>query len=112
MAVYFRGKYQARGSRLVSTVSTSTAKLTLLLWSKHLIPSSLSFPIYKMVIIMVAQMVKNLPTTRETWLQSLDREDALENGMEPTLLFLPGEFRGPRSLVGYSPQDLKRVGHD
>ena len=97
---------------MVSTVSTSTAKLTLLPWTKHLIPLSLSFPIYKMVIIMVAQMVKNLPTMRETWLQSLDREDALENGMEPTLVFLPGEFRGQRSLVGYSPQDLQRVGQD
>ena len=61
---------------------------------------------------MVAQTVKNLPTMRETWLQSLDREDALENGMEPTLVFLPGEFRGQRSLVGYSPQDLQRVGQD
>ena len=61
---------------MISTVSTSTAKLTLLLWSKHLIPSSLSFPIYEMVIIMVVQMIKNLPTMRETWLQSLDREDA------------------------------------
>ena len=26
---------------------------------------------------------------------------------QPTLVFLPGEFRGQRNLVGYSPSDLK-----
>ena len=30
----------------------------------------------------------------------------------PTLVFLLGEFHGQRSLVGYSPQDCKRVGHN
>ena len=29
----------------------------------------------------VAQMVKNLPGTQGTWVQSLDGEDALEKGM-------------------------------
>ena len=29
----------------------------------------------------------------------------------PTPVFLPGEFHGQRSLVGYSPWD-RRVGHD
>ena len=29
-----------------------------------------------------------------------------------TLVFLPGESHGQRSLVGYSPRDRKRVGHD
>ena len=92
---------------MVSTVSTSTAKLTLLPWTKHLIPSSLSFPIYKMVIIMLAQTVKNLPTVWETQLQSLDREDALENGMEPTLIFLPRRIpwtEGPGGLQSTGSQ--------
>ena len=31
---------------------------------------------------------------------------------QPTLVFLPGELHGPRSLVGYSPWSPKRVGHD
>ena len=31
--------------------------------------------------------------------------------METTPVFLPGEFHGQRSLVGYSPQGC-RVGHD
>ena len=30
----------------------------------------------------------------------------------PTPVFLPGEFHGQRSLVGYSPWGPKRVGHD
>ena len=29
----------------------------------------------------VAQLVKNLPATQETWVQSLGREDPLEKGM-------------------------------
>ena len=31
---------------------------------------------------------------------------------QPTLVFLPGESHGQRSLVGYSPMELQRVGHD
>ena len=30
---------------------------------------------------LVAQMVKNLPAMRETWVRPLGREDLLENGM-------------------------------
>ena len=29
----------------------------------------------------MAQVVKNLPAVQETWVQSLDREDPLEEGM-------------------------------
>ena len=43
---------------------------------------------------LVAQMVKNLPTTQETWVQSLGQEDPLEKGMQPTPVFLPGELSG------------------
>ena len=31
---------------------------------------------------------------------------------QPTPIFLPGKSHGQRSLVGYSPQGPKRVGHD
>ena len=37
------------------------------------------------------------------WVRSLGREDSLEEGMA-TPVFLPGESRGQRSLVGYGPQ--------
>ena len=46
---------------------------------------------------------------RDMGVQSLDWEDPLE---ESTLVFLPGESHGQRSLVGYSPQGHKRVGHN
>ena len=32
----------------------------------------------------------------------LGQEGALEEGMQPTPVFLPGEFHEQRSLVGYS----------
>ena len=43
-------------------------------------------------------MVKNLPATQETWVQPLGREE-----WQPTPVFLPGEFHGQGSHVGYSP---------
>ena len=44
-------------------------------WSQDLIPHN---PVWASL---VAQMVKNLPAVRETWVQSLDWEDHLEKGM-------------------------------
>ena len=49
----------------------------------------------------MAQMLKNLPVLRKTWVRSLGWEDPLEKGMA-TQVFLPGEFHGEKSLVGYS----------
>ena len=43
---------------------------------------------------LVAQLVKNPPAMRETWVQSLDWEDPLEKGTLPTPIFWPGEFHG------------------
>ena len=51
----------------------------------------------------MAQMVKNLPAMQETWVRSLCWEDPLEEGMQPTPVFLPGESHGQRSLAGYGP---------
>ena len=56
----------------------------------------------------VAQAVKNLPAMQETRVRSLDREDPLEKKL-PTSVFLPGEFHGQRSLVGYTPWGGKEV---
>ena len=52
---------------------------------------------------LVDQLVKNLPTMPETRVWSLGREDLLEKQMQPTQVFLPGEFHGQRSLKVYSP---------
>ena len=40
---------------------------------------------------LVAQMVKNPPAMRKTWVRSLGWEDPLEEGMQPTPVFWPGE---------------------
>ena len=39
-------------------------------------------------ISLVAQLVKNLPATGETWVRSLGWEDPLEEGMETHSSFL------------------------
>ena len=52
-------------------------------------------------------MVKNPPAMQETQVRSMGQEDPLEKGMQPTPVFLPREFRGERSLSGYSPWRCK-----
>ena len=50
-------------------------------------------------------MVKNPPANaggREIQVRSLGWEDPLEEGIAATPVFLPGEFHGQRSLVGYT----------
>ena len=51
----------------------------------------------------MAQMAKNLPAMRKTWVRSLGGEDSLEKGMATTPVVLSGESHGQRKLVGYSP---------
>ena len=53
----------------------------------------------------VAQLVKNLPTMRETWVQSLGWEDPLEKGKVPTPVFWPGEFHRLYSPWGHKESD-------
>ena len=43
---------------------------------------------------------KESAAVQETWVQFLSRENALDMGMQPTPVFLPGEFHRQRSLVG------------
>ena len=44
---------------------------------------------------------------QETQVQSLVQEGSLEEGMQPTPVFLPGESHGRRNLAGYSPWGRK-----
>ena len=54
---------------------------------------------------LVAQMVKNLPV-----MQNIPgQEDPLERGMATHPIFLPGEFHGQRSLLGYSGWGCKEL---
>ena len=51
----------------------------------------------------MAQMVKSLPATQETQVQSLGGEDPMEEGWQSAPVFFPGVSHGQRSLVSYSP---------
>ena len=61
----------------------------------------------------MALVVKNLPAVQETqemWVQSLGKIP-WRRAWQPFPVFLPREFHGLRSLVGYSPKD-HRIRHD
>ena len=45
-------------------------------------------------LLMVAQLVKNLPAMQKTWVQSLNWEDPRRQERLPTAVFWPGEFHG------------------
>ena len=61
---------------------------------------------------LVAQMVKNLPAMWETWVRSLGWEDFLEEGMQHTPVFLPGESLWTEEPGRLQSMGLQRVGHD
>ena len=61
---------------------------------------------------LVAHMVKNLPAIQETQLWSLVGKIPWRREWQPTPVFLPGEFHGERSVVGYSPWVTKKIRHD
>ena len=101
----------------VSGVTQSWTRL------KRLSSSSSSNDLYASL---VAQRLKRLPAMRETWVQSLDREDPLEKEMathssilawripwrrkwQATPVFLPGKSHGRRSLVGYRTRGRKKL---
>ena len=57
----------------------------------------------------MAQLGKNLPAMRETWVPSLGWEDSLEKGMashSSILIFWPGEFHGLCSPWGHKESDM------
>ena len=68
----------------------------------------LGYPLQCSWASLVAQMVKNLPATWETWVRSLGWGDPLEEGMAIHSSILAWRNpRGQRSLAGYSPWGLK-----
>ena len=63
---------------------------------------------------LVAQMVKNPPAMRETWVQSLGLEDPLEEDRtwQPPPVFSPGESLWTKESGRLQSIGLQRVGHD
>ena len=60
----------------------------------------------------VAQMVKNLPATWETWVRSLSWEDPLEKNMATHSSILAWRISWTEEPGGLRPMGLQRVGHD
>ena len=58
----------------------------------------------------MAQMVKNPPAMRETWVPSLGWEDPLEKGMATHSVFLPGESPWTEEPGGLQSTASQRVG--
>ena len=69
----------------------------------------IGYPLQYTWAYLVAQMVKNSLTIRETWVWSLGWEDPWRREQLPTPVFLLGEFHGQRSLQSLGSQ---RVRHD
>ena len=61
---------------------------------------------------LVAQLVTNLLAMRETWVQSLDWEDPLEEGMATHSSILAWRIRMDRGAWQLPSMGLQRVGHD
>ena len=75
----------------------------------HILGRFCHVSMYKPWVSLVTQMVKNLPVMQEIQFLCLSWEDPLEKERLPTPVFLPGEFHGQRSLVGYSPWGGKEL---
>ena len=61
---------------------------------------------------LVAQTVKRLPTMRETWVQSLGREDLLEKEMAIHSSILAWKIPWMEEPGRLQSMGLQRVGHD
>ena len=66
----------------------------------------IGYPLQYSWVSLVAQLVKNPPAMRETWVQSLAWEDPLEKERLPTPVFWPGEFQGLHSPLGCKESDV------
>ena len=61
---------------------------------------------------LVAQMVKNLPAVKETWVRSLGQEDPLEKEMATHSSILAWRIPWVEELGGLQSMGSQRVGHN
>ena len=93
-----RGKTKITDGQIKPVSVPSLTQHWDLTFSEHsYVLGTLYTPSLQLQASLVAQTVKNLPAMQETQVQSLGQEDPLEKGMQPTLVFSPGEFHGQRS---------------
>ena len=61
---------------------------------------------------LVAQMVKSLPATQETWVRSLGQEDPLKKGMATHSSILAWRIPWTEEHCGLPSMGSQRIGHD
>ena len=67
--------------------------------------------ILKVRASLVAQLIKNLPALQQNQVQSLGREDPLEEGMVTHSHILAWEIPGTEEPCGLQSMELQRKGH-
>ena len=89
-----RARTNAPGRQFIQSLALSSSS----------VPKTPPLPQFYRLTSLVAQMVKRLPTMRETRVRSLGQEDLLEKAMATHSSTLALKSQGWRSLVGYSPR--------
>ena len=111
--IYYCGQESLRRNEVAIIVNKSPKCSTWVQsqkWQNDLFVSKANHSISqqsKSMTSLVAQMVKRLPTTRETWVWSLGWEDLLEKEMATHSSTLAWKIPRWRSLVGCSPWGCK-----
>ena len=72
----------------------------------------IGYPLQYSWASLVAQMVKNLPAVRETWVPSLGWEDPLEKRMATHSSILSWRIPWTKEPSGLQSTGSQRVGHD
>ena len=72
----------------------------------------MDYPLQYSWASLVAQMVKNPPAIRETWVPSLSWEDPLDEGMDTHSSMLAWRIPMDRGAWQLQSMGLQRVGHD
>ena len=70
----------------------------------------IGYPLQYSWVFLVAQIVKNPPAMRETWVQSLGGEDW--RAWQPTPVFLPGESPWTEEPGGLQSVGSQNVSHE
>ena len=72
----------------------------------------IGYPLQYSWASLVAQMVKNLPATRETWVQSVGWEDPLEESIATHSSILAWRIPWTEEPSGLQSMGSQRVGHN
>ena len=72
----------------------------------------IGYPLQYSGASLVAQTVKNPSVMQETWVQSLGRKDALEEGMATQASILAWRIPWTEEPGGLQSRELQRIGHN